>query len=125
MIEDELQYYIRKRAAGPGAAALVTMPVKIVSDLVKGIWDVGKSAINEIAVPTVKTALPLSAVTAAILASKLTSPYSVAENAEDILINQVERESLAQSLRDLEELKQRKRREREATNKKRPHDQFV
>lgn len=66
--------------------------------------------------------IPVTALTAAYLASAITSPKAQAEVAEDMIINAVERESLATSMRDLEELK---RANSLASTKLRVHDQFI
>ena len=64
---------------------------------------------------------PVGAAALAYLAAKATSPYAVAENSKEIALNAIERESLAQSMRDLEELKLRKK----LTNKPNIHDQYI
>lgn len=64
---------------------------------------------------------PVGAVALAYLASRATSPQAIAENSKDIALNAIERESLAQSMRDLEELRLRKK----LTNKPNIHDQYI
>lgn len=66
--------------------------------------------------------IPLAALSTAYLAAAITSPKAQAEAAEDMVINAVERESLATSMRDLEELR---RANRLSANKLRIHDQFI
>lgn len=65
--------------------------------------------------------VPAGALALAYLASRATSPAAVAANSKDIAINAIERESLAQSMRDLEELRLRKK----LTNQPRIHDQYI
>ena len=64
---------------------------------------------------------PVGAAALAFLAAKATSPYAVAENSKEIALNAIERESLAQSMRDLEEIRLRKK----LTNKPNIHDQYI
>lgn len=64
---------------------------------------------------------PVGAAALAYLAAKATSPYAIAENSKEIALNAIERESLAQSMRDLQELKLRKK----LTNRPNIHDQYI
>lgn len=66
--------------------------------------------------------IPLAALSTAYLAATITSPKAQAEVAEDMVINAIERESLATSMRDLEELR---RANRLSSNKLKIHDQFI
>lgn len=67
-------------------------------------------------------AIPLSALAGAYLAATIASPKAQSEIAEDAVINAVERESLATSMRDLEELRRINALD---SNKLRIHDQFI
>ena len=86
----------------------------------------GKGATSTAAalVDNAKTSLMIGApATIAILAwlaHKATSPEAVAENATDYAINAAEKESLVQSIRDFESLKQEGK-----LKKVRRHDQFL
>jgi hypothetical protein len=89
------------------------------------VLDPAKKGVKAAAGTGVKLALgtiPLSALAAAYLASTITSPKVQAEVADDVLINATERESLATSMRDLEELK---RANALSADKLKIHDQFI
>lgn len=97
--------------SGDVADEMVLDPVK------KGVKDTTNAGVK-LAIG----AIPLSALAAAYLASTITSPKVQAEVADDVLINATERESLATSMRDLEELK---RANALSADKLKIHDQFI
>lgn len=99
---------LRKRANGFG---FITEPIK----------EVGKG-ISEGAKDSWGLALPLGGILLAYLAYKATTPKAVADNASAYAANALERESLAESVRDLEDMKQAARFK---NSKKRYHDQFI
>ena len=66
-------------------------------------------------------AVPVTTLAATYLASKLLSPGAVKENLNDIVINANEKSNLAETVRDLERLRARKKLQSTA----KIHDQFV
>lgn len=87
-----------------------------VSDTAKAgykLFEKGKEALY--------VAVPITALAAAFMVSKLLSPGGVRENIPDIVINNNEKSNLIQSIRELERLEMAKR----LNNTSKIHDQFV
>lgn len=74
------------------------------------------------ALAQLKLALPVSSVGLAWLLARAASPEAVADNAHEYAINALEKETLAQSIRDWENSKVEKAL---ASGKRKYHDQFI
>lgn len=83
--------------------------------------DVGKFFAENTA-SALMLAVPTTSLMAAWLAYKALSPKAVADNASDYALNATQKESVIQTLRDLEESKVTSKLKR---GRKRPHDQFL
>ena len=87
--------------------------------------DIASSATKNLtaeALSQLKLALPVSSIGLAWLLARAASPEAVAENAHEYAINALEKETLAQSIRDWESSKVDKKL---ASAKRRHHDQFI
>ena len=93
-------------------------------DLVSGAFskakDAGKYAYEK-GRDGLYVAVPVTALAAAYMVSKLMSPDGVKENINDIVINANEKTNLAESIRDIERLKLRK----QLSGTQKIHDQFI
>ena len=101
---------LRKRADG----ILSTMTNTVKGAVVDPITENAKDAWG--------LTLPLAGILTAYLIHKATTPKAVADNAPEYAANAMERESLAESLRDLQDAKAAAKFKR---NRSRVHDQFV
>ena len=97
-------------------ATLASLGATIVS---KGV-DLGKKLL-ESGKDSLVVAVPATALTAAYLVSRLKQPTAVKDNLTDIVINANEKTILAESIRDLERLKARKK----LVSSAKIHDQFI
>ena len=114
--QDYLKYRaLQKRAGG--------IPVlgDILKSITAGLSGAGKE-VTSAALDSAKLAIPATAVGLAYLLARAQSPKAVADNAHEYAINAMEKESLAQSIRDMEDAAI----VRKLTSGKRKfHDQFI
>lgn len=115
---------IQKVAAGKGASFGATA-LSALKSLIGGVANTGKK-VAETAIKgsgkAMAVALPTTGLLGAWLLYKTTSPKAVAEMAPEFATHAIERESLLQSMRDLEQAEMTTQIKR---NKRRVHDQFL
>ena len=83
--------------------------------------DLTKETIKAAATSAAVT-LPVSALGLAFLLAKANSPKAVADNAHEYATNAMEKETLAQTIRDMESLKAA---DKLNARKRKPHDRFL
>lgn len=114
--------YIKVRAAMRKEA---DGKIPVISDIWSGITGMTSSALKSVggaALSSAALALPTAAISLAYLIAKARSPKAVADSAPEYAMNAMEKETLAQSLRDLEDSEIRALLRKA---KHRHHDQFI
>lgn len=120
---------LRKEAAAPAAVGPLVAFGKPVLDALKSLFtasagtakEVAKAGID-VATNSAKISLPALGLITAWLAYKATSPEAVAKNAPEYAINAIERESIVQTLRDIDNAKLQGKFKQSG---RRAHDQFL